>query len=199
MAYLYLDTSIGQLTGLMDDHFESIEWIKNPESKSSQFLHRQIYELLKKHSCEFGKLKGLIYCSGPGSYTGLRQTLSFAQILNLEHVPCSSFYHFEVPKLLGHKAGIFVSNAFKGETFLFQWNGEEEQKKLIKTDLKTEILSTMTSEKFSIDKEFTSTQELIESNSKEFFSLVIRENKQKDLYYYRDLEVEFKVSVGKSC
>jgi tRNA threonylcarbamoyladenosine biosynthesis protein TsaB len=128
--YLFIDSTLGLEIGLLDSQFRWVDFSTYDSKKPSEIIHFEIHQLLNKHHL---KLKSLecFTTSGPGSYTGMRTSEGLVQVLALSGMKIYSFYHFEVPKLTGVKEGFWVTNAFKGQVFVYTWNEEKEEKLLI--------------------------------------------------------------------
>jgi tRNA threonylcarbamoyladenosine biosynthesis protein TsaB len=178
MYSLFLDTTQGLTVGLLDRDFSWVFYEYTDEKKPSEIIHDKIYFILNKFNLSIEKVQ-FISIAGPGSYTGMRLSEGVSTILEWGGVSIFSFYHFEVPFLTGIESGRWVTNAFKNQVFLYEWNAENS-----KTTLLSECLDT---EAFTLIK----TRELIFSHSREIFSKVIHLNKPKETYYFRSLEEEF--------
>ena len=194
--YLFVDTTNDITLGLLNDKFEWLEYKFLESKKSSAELHYLVYELLLEFNLEVSGLTAVIYCAGPGSYTGMRVSAGMTDILGSSGVKVNSFYHFNVPELLDVKEGCWVAKAFKGEYFLYKWNlGRcERLKKLIpeKTLLnETEDVNCYAGVAVPGLDQLILTRELIKSEPFKIFSKVINNNTVEDLYYYRPLEEEF--------
>jgi len=61
---------------------EHCSW--HADRELSNTLHRQIHALLQKQSIDWGDISGIIFYSGPGSFTGLRIGASLANTLASE-------------------------------------------------------------------------------------------------------------------
>lgn len=183
--YLYLDTTEKISIGLLDEKFNWISYLESEEKVVSKVVHTLINNILEERSLSFDDLKGAFFSSGPGSYTGMRVSDGIAKVFKWHNIAIYSFYHFDVPRLLDVPSGAWIAKAFKGESFVFEWNQSSTSKKLIK-----EIDGDIDNQVFNHDK----TKKLIKENSEVFFNQIISFNKYLDLYYYRELEVEFQRS-----
>jgi tRNA threonylcarbamoyladenosine biosynthesis protein TsaB len=189
MNYLFLDTTNGLTIGLLSDKIEWLFYEKLSEKKPSEVIHSKINKILESHKISFKEIT-LITLAGPGSYTGMRLSEGIAHILKLCDVPVISFFHFEVPSMLGVKSGKWVTNAFKGQFFIYEWNGEVSNKKLVDSlDLNAEIYSNSF---FDSNLKIILTDDLIKDNAKEIFQKVISRNEFLPAYYFRTLDEEFK-------
>jgi tRNA threonylcarbamoyladenosine biosynthesis protein TsaB len=203
VAYLYLDTTDHLIVGLLDKSYKWIGYIEDETKKSSSIIHKLIHELLKDSNLETENIAGIFQSAGPGSYTGMRISEGISQIMEWQSVDVFSFYHFEVPSLLGIDKGIWIANGFKGEIFLYSFNGElnskrllcaEEFNNLIKEDNLKEVYTNFISEDFKIDKiKMIATGNLLKENSEQFFKTVKKREIRLGPYYYRSESKEFKV------
>ena len=196
MHSLYVDSTSGLVIGLLDSNFKWVEYNDTNEKKPSEVIHVEIYNLIKKYNLD---LKGMnfFFSAGPGSYTGMRLGEGIAQVLAWEERSVFSFLHFEVPKMIGIKKGFWVTNAFKGQVFSFNWNIDTNfsEKELIHSvDFKimdTELGYTLAAD----SKDFSdlkNTKDLIKNSSEIIFSYVYKERMREAPYYFRTLDEEFK-------
>lgn len=186
---LFLDTTVQLFVGIIDENNNWVDKVSEENKKISQNIHKVIYKLLDKNNLNFSDVSRVVYCAGPGSYTGMRVSAGLADILEWNGVEVVSFYHFEIPKFAGYKNGKWIADAFKKELFVYSWDENNEGYELIPK------------EKFSIGEEklfsqsnimdFTSanTIKILEDKIKEIMSNIKFENKK--LFYYRKLEDEF--------
>lgn len=198
MASLFLDTSNQVTFGLLDEDLEWLTFQILEDKKASKVLHSLIYEALTEYDLEIGELEQVFYLAGPGSYTGVRVAQGFAEVLRWQGMSTFSCRHFDVPKLLGHEKGVFVSKAFKEEAFLYKWEGENSEQKLIRessaleliADLEADGNSCFTSEPENFSGSI-STFELIEKSPSSLFGEMKKRGMLNDIFYYRSLEEEF--------
>lgn len=200
--YLFLDTSYYVSIGILDENFEFLDHHLYENRKGSAILHKEIYSMLKENNTSLNEMDAIVISSGPGSYTGMRLAEGFAQILEIDKTKVYSFYHFEIPQLLGHEKGIWCSEAFKSEIFVYEWDGDKNSKRLVKEDTFEKEIDVNDEHVYSHDGRlkdfhFLSTSDLIKKNSKAIFSFVIDRAEHLETYYYRPLEKEFTMS-GKS-
>ena len=120
--HLYLDTTHGIQLGLLNNQYDWIEINNLGELKSSAVIHAYINDLLVKYNQEILDISSLVYCAGPGSYTGMRVSEGIAQIFEMAQIKLYSFYHFEIPQIYGNQHGKWLDHAFKGEIFIYDWN-----------------------------------------------------------------------------
>lgn len=178
MYSLFLDTTAGLTYGLLDEKFMWIAYESSNEKRPSEHIHEKIFFMLSKFNIQLSQIR-IITVAGPGSYTGMRLSEGFADIAEWNGVKVFSFYHFEVPQLIGVTSGRWITNAFKNQLFSFQWN---------ETEFKKDLLSECNDQNaFTIEK----TTELIYKHPDLVFSKVIKLNEKKETYYFRTLEEEF--------
>lgn len=190
MKGLYLDTCDFLCIGILDSENKFIDYLQVQDKKSSSLMHNEVFELLKKNKLEINDLEFLIFSSGPGSYTGVRLAEGAAQVLGWKIEKVSTFYHFEVPYLLGVAEGEFVTNAHKGEYFIYDWKEGSSNVSLV--DKKNFENRNFYSIGENLDGEKShSTANLIKENSQELFSKVVERGEWLEPYYYRTIEKEF--------
>ncbi len=194
MSYsLFVDSSEFLTIGLLDKNLNWAEFKTYKNKKSSGVFHGLLEEILTKYEIDLFKLDRVFYCAGPGSYTGVRLVEGFAQILRWKEIKTNSFYFFDVPKFLNHQKGKWISEAHKGEYFIFSWDGVKSESTLVPKSefvVEEENIFTISSSIESIPKSI-STLELIENNSKELFSRIVEDDLSETPYYYRAIDKEF--------
>ena len=194
MHSLYVDSTSGLVIGLLDSDFNWVEYLDTQEKKPSEVIHVEIYNLVKKYNLDLKKMN-FFFSAGPGSYTGMRLGEGIAQVLAWDSLNVFSFHHFDVPKMIGVPKGFWVTNAFKGQVFIYNWDGDKTEKELVNSaDFKivdVELGYTLSSEV----KDFghlKTTKDLIKNQSQQIFSKVHKEKIREAPYYFRTLEEEFK-------
>ena len=191
MQYLYLDSSNGLTLGLLN---QSLEWVHLEfldEKKPSEIVHVKINEIINNHQLNLKNLK-IISSAGPGSYTGMRLSEGIARILKVCGLETISFFQFEIPKLAGIKNGAWITNAFKGEIFIFEWDEISEQKKLMNSEKINKYTGFYSNLSEVSGVQAINTNVLLKNNSKEIFKEIIKRNAFFEAYYYRTIEEEFK-------
>lgn len=192
MHSLYVDSTSGLVIGLLDSNFKWIEYHDSKEKKPSEVIHVEIYNLIKRHNLNL-KDMNFFFSAGPGSYTGMRLGEGIAQILAWDEKKVFSFLHFDVPRFSGIEKGYWVTNAFKGQVFIYNWNGKDKvgERSLLNTaDFKVvepELGYTLSSDA----KDFTelkTTKDLIHKSSEIIFSKVYNEKMREAPYYFRTLD-----------
>lgn len=194
MHSIFIDSTSGLDIGLLDSKFNWVEYHALDEKKPSEVIHTEIYNLVQKHGLDLKSMR-LFVTAGPGSYTGMRLSEGLAQIFEMSGLPVFSFFHFEVPRLVGINNGFWATNAFKGQVFIFNWNGDESEKSLVnKADFK--IASNELG--YTLDKSdaffegISTTKELIHREGRRLFSKVLELEMRVPPYYFRTLEEEFR-------
>jgi len=192
--YLFIDSTLGLEIGLLDSQFRWVEFLTFDSKKPSEIIHLEIHQLIIKHQLSLKSLE-CFTTSGPGSYTGMRTSEGLVQVLALSGMKIYSFYHFEVPKLTGIKEGFWATNAFKGQVFVYTWNGEKEEKLLINKEnfqIQNEQMG------FTLDTNegdfirLKSSKELIKNNPSQIFSHIHSIKLRVPPYYFRTLDEEFR-------
>lgn len=203
MSYLFVDSCEFLSIGLLSDKLDWIDYDQNSVKKNSEFFHSNLQQMLKRNNHKLSEIEGVFQVAGPGSYTGMRLSEGFCQILEWQKKPIYSFYHFEVPLICGVQKGIWLSEAFKGELFSYRWEGEENSTRLISKDGQ-EVGQWI--ERFYADYEYIYTHfavegfdceytsDLIKKHASSLFKHVKDNSFRRESYYYRPLDVEFRVT-----
>ncbi|MDH5580688.1 MAG: hypothetical protein OEY33_02175 [Bdellovibrionales bacterium] len=200
MNYLYIDTTFQINVGILNSNFYWSNLTHVSDKKSSALLHTLIHENLEALDIDVKELAGVFAVAGPGSYTGVRLSEGLAQVFDWQKIPTYSFYHFEVPYLSQiAEEGIFISKAFKGEFFAYQWSGDKNKMNLFPlSDLESFMASnpgpffTHFEEDLKLNKKIQSTQQLIIDSPARIFEKVKKLNLRQRPFYYRPLDKEFK-------
>lgn len=188
--FLYIDTSNQNSVGLLKKTPE-YSWVDFQTSdKKASFIQSEIAMILEKNHLSFQDLLGVVYSAGPGSYTGMRVTQGFIGTLQSLELSTDGFYHFELVDQIENS--MWLSSAFKNEFFVAE-NGQTWR-------LSKESCLKMLEEK-SDKKVFSFSGEEILGLATNSIQTVIQQQPallqiaggEKDPYYYRPLEEEFKV------
>ena len=206
MYSLFVDTT-NQLTfGLLTDKWVWQDYFHSPELRTSAVkIHALIFEMLKKHGLDMSDMGKIFFLNGPGSYTGVRVSEGMAQIFKWLSLETYSFYHQDVPALLGHENGTFYVNAFKGEVFTYEWGEGNERNSLCAIgNLKKKTIKPNEGFHFFIEptelekdlslEDCQYTTKLLQEKSEALFPLVLKKELRKPPFYFRPLEKEFKPS-----
>jgi len=200
MTVLFLDTTKDITLGLLDNENKWIDYCHYQNVKGSAVIHKYIHDLLEKNNLKIKNFESLIQIAGPGSYTGMRISEGLCQIFDWQGIEFYSIYHFEVGKLLGISEGIWIDKAFKGEFFVYSWNGEQENRQLVnKVDLEIILQKAIVENKgiyssfglADISHELLSTAKLIKENATKLFDTVLDKKLKRELYYFRTIDQEF--------
>lgn len=196
MHSLYVDSTSGLVIGLLDSNFKWVEYQDTKEKKPSEVIHVEIYNLIKKHNLNLKEMN-FFFSAGPGSYTGMRLGEGIAQILAWDEKKVFSFHHFDAPEISGVEKGYWVTNAFKGQVFIYNWDQSKNLKeKTLVNSADFKIVDPDFGYTQSEDnKDFgglKTTKELIHQSSEKIFSKVFNEKRREAPYYFRTLDEEFK-------
>lgn len=194
MNYLYVDVTSGLILGLLDSNFNWIVYKESDEKKPSEIIHKEIHEIIKDNGVDKNQLH-YFFSSGPGSYTGMRLGEGIAQILEWSKATVYSFHQFEVPQLMGIKKGYWITNAFKGQAFIYHWDQDSSNIELINTaDVSiTDPTSGYTlAHDNELFKNLTTSKSMIAKEPAMFFKKISELKMRKQPYYFRTLEEEFK-------
>ncbi|MDO9183562.1 MAG: hypothetical protein Q7U04_14205 [Bacteriovorax sp.] len=194
MHSIFLDSTSGLVIGLLDSNYSWLEYMSLDEKKPSEIIHFEIFNLLKKYNLKLFEMKCFI-SNGPGSYTGMRLSEGLAQVFELNKMDVYSFYHFNVPALSGVQQGFWATNAFKGQVFVYSWNGESSEKYLVNKDdyeVENEKIGFTLDTKDPFFSNLISTTKLIKDKSSEIFSKISTIKMRVNPYYFRSLDEEFR-------
>ncbi len=197
MHFLYVDVTSGLILGLLDSNFNWVEYQDINEKKPSEIIHLAIYELLKRNNIDPKKLE-YFFCSGPGSYTGMRLGEGMAQVFEWVSAKVYSFYQFEVPRLMGVQNGYWITNAFKGQVFIYNWTEDgtkvENHIELV-SNAEFKINGRTNGFTLSNDNplfsELRTSKEMIKISPQNFFKNIYDSKMRKVPYYFRSLDEEF--------
>ena len=204
MPSLYLDTTGNLWAGILAEDAQTwLAWKTVAAQKTSAVIYPLLHQLLAEQNLKLTEIQHFYYAAGPGSYTGMRLAEGLAQIVRWK-IDVRSFYHFEVPAMLGIKRGWWVCSAFKQEYFGYYWDGEQTKTDLYKTDALNEVLNTAAAKAQPIYTHFASLlpqlgswqQSLQETSSLIYqhpqFLNTIRADHGRGPYYFRGLDQEFR-------
>ncbi len=193
---IFIDSSEDLIVGLLDEQFNWICYRDDIIGKSSQFIHGLIHEIIDNNKISYNNVDSIIICSGPGSYTGLRLAEGISHIFKFKNISTKYFYHFEIPSLNGIDSGIWASNAFKGEIFVFKWDTNSHEKFLLNknTFIDNDYNCNIYSLKESIEnKKSFSTIDMIKKNPNKILKNICQKNVKYTPFYYRSITEEFKL------
>lgn len=194
MHYIYVDVTSGLILGLLDASFNWVVYKESNEKKPSEIIHHEIHELISTNKVDKNNLE-YFFSSGPGSYTGMRLGEGIAQILEWNKSTVYSFHQFEVPQLMGIQKGFWMTNAFKGQLFIYNWDGENSNIELLNTadvSVTDSNLGYTLSQDNELFKNLITSKSMIAKEPAKFFKKIKELKMRKQPYYFRTLEEEFK-------
>jgi tRNA threonylcarbamoyladenosine biosynthesis protein TsaB len=202
---LFIDSTYNLTLGLLDEGYSWLELAHHAGQKSSAILQKEVYSVCSHHNLKLKDVEGIISIAGPGFYTGLRLSEGFADILKFMQIPNYSFYSYEIPFWLGHEEGVWMTKAYRGEYFFHHWKGEDSYNKLVTNNElpdymasldKVFIHSPTSMDELSLGlvKSFDSTFDLLKASPEAVFKKVVELKLNRDSYYFRAPEDEFRVS-----
>ncbi|MCY4524587.1 MAG: hypothetical protein OXB84_07605 [Halobacteriovoraceae bacterium] len=190
---------------MLNEQNQWIDYREIPLKKSSELLHITIYQMLQKNDLTVENIQSLFTIAGPGSYTGVRLAEGFAQVFSWQKITIFSCCHFEIPRLLGIKRGIFLSQAFKREVFVYKWNENISDKKNLPDSQFDMVIKSMENIGYPLfaafnDKIFSGfnmqfTDVLLRENIERIFTQIKTKKMRSPIYYYRHLEREYSSSL----
>lgn len=203
MSVLFIDSSYDITLGLLNGDMGWHDLRLFQGQKASATLQTETHRLIKDFDLEMKDLSGIVSVAGPGFYTGLRLSEGFADVTKFFSIPHYSFYSYEIPMWLAHGQGTWLTKAYRGEYFIYQWKGDKSEIKLVSSkdlsQLKIEGQVFIHSEK-SLDEQllpFTadaiSTSDLIKKSPENIFNVVMK-GLQRESYYFRAPEDEFRMN-----
>lgn len=202
---LFIDSTYDLTLGLLANDFNWLDLKHHKGQKSSAILQKEIYEMCRAKGLKANEVKGLITISGPGFYTGLRLSEGFADIFKFLHIPCFSFYSYEVPSFLGRSEGVWMTKAYRGEYFFHHWSGSDLKNVLISSSELPEYLEKIEKvfihSAFSLDdlalkhiQKYETTYDLMQAEAPALFKQVTEKRLSRESFYFRAPEDEFRVS-----
>ncbi len=205
MSVLYIDTSYDITLGLLDENLGWQDLRNFRGQKVSHTIQNETHRLLKDFQTSLSKVTAVVSNAGPGFYTGLRFSEGFSDVLNFFQIPHYSFYSYELPFWLGHVKGNWLTKAYRGEYFSYTWDNHSSQKSLLSvkelTNLNTAVPFFVHAEtaldeqlKALINDKAISTSEMLQDLSHAIFSKVLAEKLQRESYYFRAPEDEFRTN-----
>lgn len=200
MSSLFLDTSYDQILGLLDDQKSWIAHKTFEGQKLTGVIHRDLAGICSANGVDPLSLKNVIYCAGPGFYTGLRVAYGIADVLRLHQIRVSSLYSYLIPEYCGFKNYIWITKAYRGEIFVYDSSSRElslHQEKTFTNNFSCEHVFTHCAN--SVDENLAKvfpqmkyTQALLIKHPLEIFSQITSE---EPLHYFRPLDEEYKPSL----
>lgn len=202
MSVLFIDSSYDITLGLLDEGMEWLDFRIFRGQRATTTLQTEIHRLLKDFDKKMNDLTRVVTIAGPGFYTGLRLSEGFSDVTSFFNIAYNSFYTYEIPLMTGIQEGTWVTKAYRGEYFFYDWkNGEGKAKLLEAKDLVAPKGQVFIHSDISLDeklKPFTanavSTSDLLKQNPKKVFDIVLKQNLKRESYYFRAPEDEFRMN-----
>lgn len=203
MSVLFIDSSYDITLGLLDENLGWHDLRAFRGQRASATLQTETHRLMKDFHLEMKNLKGVVSIAGPGFYTGLRLSEGFADVTKFFSLPHFSFYSYEIPFWLGHTEGSWITKAYRGEYFIYEWKGEASTIKLVSVkdlaglEIKNQVFIHSET---SLDEKLTpftvnsiSTSDLLKEHPQKIFRHVMK-GMQRESYYFRAPEDEFRMN-----
>jgi tRNA A37 threonylcarbamoyladenosine modification protein TsaB len=215
MISLFIDTSYKLQLGLeKDDVFSHAEMSEPHSARVSSSVHWEIHQLLEKYQTLFSEIDSLIFCIGPGFYTGLRVSLGLANHFSLLNKKVYFYEFHKLPFYCGFQHYIWCAKAYRGEYFLAEVSPEGVTTKLLSAlDLKhwgeenkkelansvafypsPEAFDPVLQEMSSFFREIRCLEKAGLENYFRIKPFVKEWTPLQDVFYFREREVEFKPS-----
>jgi tRNA threonylcarbamoyladenosine biosynthesis protein TsaB len=205
LAVLYVDTTYDITLGLLGEDFQWLGFKHFHGQKVSSVLQLETYHLCQQNNLLPHQLESLIFVAGPGFYTGLRLSEGLADVFSFFGIPAYSFYTHELPRVFGIDSGVWITKAYRGEYFIYNWNKNSQSSQLISaqslSDYATETEVFIHSES-ALDEMLRvhfpnriSTHEMLHQSPEPLVSWVLAEKTRRESYYFRAPEDEFRVSL----
>lgn len=188
MKSFFVDTTSGLTVGLLDENWNWISYQRLETNKTSTLIHPMLERILKENQLSKEQVKNFIYMAGPGSYTGMRVAEGIAQIFAWQGFQTYSFYHYEVPALIGNQQYFWYANAYKREYFIYHWNGKQGSQELI-SEKQWDLEQKKQDPQYFCS---TNTTEIIHDSSHVVFPEIVKSGIKRPLFYFRNIEDEFK-------
>lgn len=202
MSLLFIDSSYDITLGLLDENLGWHDLRAFRGQRASSTLQTETHRLLKDFKIQVQSLKGVVSVAGPGFYTGLRLSEGFSDVTSFFGIPHYSFYSHEIPHWLGYAKGTWITKAYRGEYFFYEWSGDSGKVRLLESkDLYSPEGDIFIHSETSLDEKLRplakaalSTSELLKNEPKKIFTHVIKENLTRESYYFRAPEDEFRMN-----
>ncbi|MGE3608967.1 MAG: hypothetical protein AB7I27_05225 [Bacteriovoracaceae bacterium] len=204
MTILFIDSTYDITIGLLNETSGWLDFKRFFGQKASAIIQKETYQLLLENNIQIKDLKGVVTVAGPGFYTGLRLSEGFADVFGFMNIPHYSFYSYDVPFWCGVSQGIWVTKAYRGEYFIYEWNHSEGEQKLLSAkeihsyleQTKNHYIHSETSldELLKALSSSPSTLDLLKLNPLVIYKEVLKNKIKKETFYFRAPEDEFRVS-----
>lgn len=205
MSYLFIDSTYDLSLGVLDDGLNWLSFETIEGRKVSTVMQARVLELLNQHGIAPAQLSGIFTVNGPGFYTGLRLSEGFADVLHFFGIPTFAFYSYEIPAWCGVESGVWFTKAYRGEYFFNEWDHAGEKSKLVTVKELPEALeqqdilyihsgASLDELSKKLISQSISTLTLIKENPKVIFQKILQDKIQREAFYFRAPEDEFKVN-----
>lgn len=204
MSVLFIDSSYDISLGLLNEAGQWHDFRSFRGHRASHTLQAEAHKLLQGAQVNLKELKGVVSLAGPGFYTGLRLSEGFADVTSFFQIPHYSFYSYEIPSWLGEERGTWITKAYRGEYFLYDWDATGGRTKLLSTR-ELEVFTTAKPMYFhsetSLDERLLplvasakSTLDLLRTDPMKIFNHVLGAKLHRESYYFRAPEDEFRMN-----
>jgi tRNA threonylcarbamoyladenosine biosynthesis protein TsaB len=202
LSVLFIDSSYDITLGLLDEGMEWLDFRIFRGQRASSTLQTETHKLLKDFQKQMSDLKRVVTIAGPGFYTGLRLSEGFSDVTSFFNIPHNSFYTYEIPFMTGVQEGMWVTKAYRGEYFIYEWKGHEGKGKLLEAkDLSVPHAQVFIHSEISLDEKLrplttsaVSTLDLLKKHPKLIFNKVLGQDLKRESYYFRAPEDEFRMN-----
>lgn len=202
MSSLFLDTSYNQILGFLSTEGKPARLSIKEGQRTSASLHVELNTLLKGANSSLKDVTDVIYVAGPGFYTGLRLAYGIADIMRISGARLFGFYAFDIPHILGVESYQWITKAYRGEVFVFSRTGDKTVTTLLsdrefqdrewETSCYIHHASALDDAMRAKLRSPVSTQELLEAQLPAICAQVMATDLQKELFYFRPADEEFK-------
>jgi tRNA threonylcarbamoyladenosine biosynthesis protein TsaB len=195
---LFIDSTYELTLGLLDEGHRWQSFAQFPNQKASQLLQREVFNMCEAKGFKVKDLRSVVWLAGPGFYTGLRLSEGFVDVLKYFSIPSFSFYSHEIPAFCGVNNATWITRAYRGEYFVHR----DEATTLYATKDLPDFEEVYIHTESAIDdvirahsKRRISTLDLLKGDPRPIFSNVISRKLNRESYYFRAPEDEFRTSV----
>jgi tRNA A37 threonylcarbamoyladenosine modification protein TsaB len=204
MTFFFIDSSY-DLTWAFIENKKNFHLHRSIEKKLSKNFHFEVFQKLNLMNISFKKdIDSILYCAGPGFYTGLRVAQVFSDLSGVRNL--YNYFSYEVPFILGEHKYIWMTKAYRGEYFIYKYENTNGEKILVSEN--DDVTNLVEGFKIFVPDYFILNQDSFfnKLNVKifsipysvdlllEIFSFSKKEKSSHPLYYFRLPEEEFKVS-----
>jgi tRNA threonylcarbamoyladenosine biosynthesis protein TsaB len=204
LSVLFIDSSYDITLGLLNESLEWFDFRVFKGQRASSTLQTETYKLLQDFSKKMSELKGVVTVAGPGFYTGLRLSEGFSDVTTFFQIPHYSFYSYEIPAMIGINSGTWMTKAYRGEYFIYEWSHGVGSSRLLEAkDLSalSALSDTFIHSVTSLDEKLApfavnakSTADILKNNSQKIFQNIINNKLDRESFYFRAPEDEFRMN-----